>query len=110
LWASPVDAEYGWREWCKAEDFGDLSHSFTFEFEGNVFVIDDVHDAASMPWIEMIEGTNLKCPDFEAMANLGYDAIYLTAKGQTETRFGPPSLYGWDCESVLIMNPQGVKS
>ena len=42
------------------------------------------------------------------MVNLGYDAIFLTEKGQHETRFSEPSLYGWDCECVLVMNPSGV--
>jgi hypothetical protein len=116
LWASPVGAEYGWREWCEAENYGDLSCSFTFEFEGNVFVIDSLEDAARLPWVSIeieglpnIPGFYLKYPDFEKMIELGYDAIYMTDSGQAATRFGNPSLYGWDCECVLIMNPKGVK-
>ena len=106
LWASPVNSNYGWREWCKDESFGNLSHHFKFEFEGNVFVIDGTRSAAQMPWLEAY--SVLKYPDFEKMVSLGYDAIWLTEKGQHETRFGEPSLYGWDCESVLVMNPSGV--
>lgn len=101
LWASPTDSSYGWREWCESEDYGDLSHHFTFQFEGNVFVINSCSDAARMPWIG-------NTPDFEEMVRLGYDAIFLTENGQTETRFGEPSLYGWDCECVLVMNPRCV--
>jgi len=106
LWASPVNSSYGWREWCKNESFGSLSHSFKFEFEGNVFVIDDTASAARMPWLSVY--SYLQYPDFEKLVSLGYDAIWLTEKGQQETRFGEPSLYGWDCESVLVMNPSGV--
>lgn len=106
LWASPVGSSYGWREWCEAESFGNLSHNFTFEFEGNVFVINSCADATRMPWIE--EHRYIKYPDFEKMVSLGYDAIFLTENGQVETRFGEPSLYGWDCECVLVMNPSGV--
>ena len=47
-------------------------------------------------------------PDFEKMVKMGYDAIYLTDKGQMETRFTMPDLYGWDCECVLVMNPDCV--
>lgn len=48
-------------------------------------------------------------PDFEAMIRSGIDAIWLTPKGERETRFShPKNLYGWDCESVLIMNPNGI--
>ena len=103
LWASPVNAAWGWREWCKIEEFGDISNNFTFVFDGNVFVIDSISSAASMPWID-----HDKSIDFEKMLELGYDAIYLTEKGQKETRFSTPSLYGWDCECVLIMNPECI--
>lgn len=34
-----------------------------------------------------------------------YDAIKLTDKGQVETRFSRNNLYGWDCESMVILNP-----
>jgi hypothetical protein len=37
LWASPINAEFGWKEWCKAEDFQDIkeSNSFTFVLTEN---------------------------------------------------------------------------
>lgn len=38
--------------------------------------------------------------DFEKSSN-DFDAIHLTAKGQSETHMSRPSLYGWDCESTL---------
>jgi hypothetical protein len=107
LWASPVDATYGWREWCEAESFGNLSNCFTFEFDGNVFAIDSLDDAKRMPWTTY-RGL-LTHPDFEKMLKMGYDAIHLTERGQIATRFGEPSLYGWDCECVLVMNPDCVK-
>lgn len=106
LWSSPVNSNYGWREWCENESFGNLSDHFNFEFEGNVFVIDGTRDAAYMPWLNFYGLT--KYPDFEEMVLLGYDAIWLTEKGQQETRLGEPSLYGWDCESVLVMNHSGT--
>lgn len=105
LWASPVNSSYGWREWCEENSFGDLSHKFEFEFEGNVFVINNERDARCMEWLESY---GIKYPDFEKLVSLGYDAILLTEKGQQETRFGEPSLCGWDCESVLVMNPECV--
>ena len=49
LWSSPVDSKWGWADWCKANNYGDLSQSFEFEFEGNVFVIDSYADAANAP-------------------------------------------------------------
>lgn len=109
-WASPVNSKYGWRAWCEDANYGDLSQHFEFYFCGNVFVIDGVSDAARMPWYKpaWALGDNGACPDFEKLMLRRYDAIWLTVKGERETRFGQPSLYGWDCECVLIMNPYGI--
>lgn len=108
LWASPVNATYGWREWCEANDFGNLKHSFEFDFEGKAFVIDSLHDAQRLPWIEYYK--SIQYPNFESLVHLGYDAIYLTERGEIQTRFSTiASLYGWDCESVLIMNCETIK-
>ena len=46
-----------------------------------------------------------KCLDFELMRK-DFDIIHLTQQGQYETRMpsGPLDLYGWDCESSLMLN------
>ena len=107
LWASPIESSYGWRDWCRDESYdGKLSQYFTFILEGNIYTINNTYDASCMPWIKEHEW--LRCPDFEQMVKLGYDAIFLTEEGQQKTRFGKPSLYGWDCESVLILNKEKI--
>ncbi len=110
LWASPVNSEYGWIDWCKTEIFNyksgkGLGINFSFFYSGNIFVIDSLADVVEMPWQKNI----IMTPDFEKMVINGIDAIFLTEKGQIETRLSYPySLYGWDCECVLIMNPKGI--
>lgn len=112
LWASPVNAEYGWREWCLGEDFQveSLDQSFTFWYEGNVLIVNSHADMAKMYWRRV---GSMDYPDYERMVRGGVDAIYLTDRGQQETRYSFPlgtrDLYGWDCESVLIMNPEEIK-
>lgn len=106
LWASPVDSKWGWKQWCESEGFrlAALKLSFTFTFRGSLFVIDSAEDMNRLPWID-----SLHCPLFEPLQFCGYDAIHLTVKGERETRFSHPrSLYGWDCESVLILNPSCI--
>jgi hypothetical protein len=110
LWASPVTAEESWRAWCEAKSYGmeKLKESFTFQLDGRVLVIDSRSDMEQMPWLCHPELHSLTWPDFEAMAK-NWDAIYLTAKGQWATRLSlGHNLYGWDCESVLVMNPTCV--
>ena len=106
LWSSPVGCNYGWREWSEAESFGDLSSSFETEYTGRTLVIDSLADLAGMIWQNTEHGRDW--PDYEAMVVAGIDAIYLTERGQDETRFSRPGLYGFDCECVLVMNPNCI--
>jgi len=45
--------------------------------------------------------------DFEQLSKT-YDAVWLTYNGERKTRYSNPDLYGWDCESVLILNKNSV--
>lgn len=107
LWASPVDARFGWREWCNSETFGNLKSQFEFYYSGNVMRIDSLADVQQMPYRKVFG--KFEYPDFEAIERTGIDAIWLTERGEQQTRFSfPRNLYGWDCECVLVMNPAGV--
>lgn len=113
LWTSPVNSNWGWKDWCKAEDFADCNeaNSFTLLLKetAKVFVIDTLKDLTQAPLVQSIGMKNFKYINFELLASQ-YDAIYLTVNGERATRWSQPvSLYGWDCESVLIMNPYCCK-
>ena len=110
LWTSPVGSEWGWSDWCKAEDFGDLSKHFELDFFGTVLTIDSVGDLDKFHWFDggglplHVSFTSLCVKPFV------YDAIHLTEKGEQATRLtSPKHLYGWDCETVLILNPDSIK-
>lgn len=109
LWASPLDSAYGWRDWCEANDFGRLDSEFRFTLTGQVYVIDSLRDLRRIPLYQ--ETAYWAYPDWEALCRQGYDAVLLTVKGERATRHSDPvDLYGWDCESVLVMNPSCVTS
>ena len=110
LWASPMDSKYGWKQWCTQENFQTerLNSSFRFILKDNAKVahvrnLTDLHrlpereDAANMCY-------NI---DFEALAK-EYDAIevHLTEDVSGELYY---YLYGWDCDSILILNPDVVE-
>ena len=108
LWASPVGCSYGWQQWCESENWGDLTNSFETIYEGRTLVIDSLRDLSNVVWQE---GSSYRdCPDYEAMLRLGIDAIHLTERGEQETRFSHPGLYGYDCECVLVMNQECVRA
>jgi hypothetical protein len=109
LWSSPVGSERGWIEWSKSENFSDLAEFFTFRFMGDVVIINSADDILSLP--QRHEGVTYRYtsyPDFEKMLNLGCDGVWLTDQGEINTRFSKPSFYGWDCETVFVMNPCSI--
>lgn len=72
-----------------------------------ILVIDSLDDLKKIfekyELIDEITSRFFRILDFEKIAE-DYDAILLTEKGQWDTRLSQPNLYGWDIESMLVMN------
>lgn len=121
LWASSVDAKWGWYDWCRAENFNlnRLSESFKFTLsdDARVIHIRSVADLKNLPNQELPEwfdGSLWKNIDFEKLLADGVDAVelHLSEEVLTDHSFGEGlywQLYGWDCDSILIMNPDVVE-
>lgn len=122
LWASPVDAEWGWKDWCEINKFRECNEENSFKFTltkgANVYHIYGVNDLENLPRQELppelYTSSRKYILDFECMVNSGYDAIelhlsedrYDEVPGQYQVMNGLYyALYGWDCDSILIMNP-----
>lgn len=107
LWASPVNATFGWKDWCEAEEFRECieNNSFKFTLPGaNVLTINSVEDLRKAPTLDY-NGIGWII-DFERCIKLGYDAIELNISKSHELYW---ELYGWDCDSILVMNPDKIK-
>lgn len=112
LWSSPVNSEHSWKQWCREENFrlSGLEKSFLFALKDNarIYVINSKNDLMNAPLINPYKDYS-NVPerwfiDFEKLSER-FDAVWLTEKGEHATRWSKPaSLYGWDCESVLVMN------
>ena len=121
LWCSPVNSSYGWRDWCEAEEFvkgQGFSNYFKFNLKdmNRVYKINSFFDLLLFPYKIKTPGQNYI--DYEEAAK-HYDAIWLTEEGQRETRLpelnglydidgSNINLYGWDCESLLILNKEAI--
>lgn len=120
LWASPIDAQWGWREWCESNKFRECKDSngftFTLSDKANVIHVYKVSDLDNLPRNKKYRGVALSewvLLDFERMVEMGYDAIelHLSEEDRTDCGFLEGlywSLYGWDCDSILILNPDIV--
>lgn len=107
LWTSPVDSKWGWKDWNDSEQYikCDKYNSFTISLKSNakIFVINSHEDFINAPLINGYNDTMVL--DFELISKK-YDAIWLTEEGEFKTRYNVKNnLYGWDCETVLVMNP-----
>lgn len=108
FWASPIDAEYGWKQWCEDNKFRECNEDDSFQFEltddANVLHIRSVDDLKDLP---LAKGDHSwYCLDFEKLLKSGVDAVELHL---SEDRLLYWRLYGWDCDSILIMNKDVVR-
>ena len=111
LWASDVEAEHGWKDWCEAEEFRDCKeeNSFSFVLSDNakVLYIDSIDDLKVLPKVDDKFGMNFLSwvlLDFEKLAET-YDAVEVSISSDFDLYY---QLYGWDCDSIVIMNPDVV--
>lgn len=120
LWSAPyrnMDVyKSDWMEFCIESDFNkeNLKYGVIFELKENtkIYTIDKLEDLEILynkyKAKDINNAFNNKRLDFEKISK-EYDALYLTVKGQIETRFGMDwfsslNLYGWDCETMLVFN------
>lgn len=123
LWSSPENSEWGWKQWVESEmpewmekRYGKSKFKFHLKPGSKIYQIDSVVDLLRVPHKITTYGIYRSCCgdliDFEEMAK-EYDGILLTEKGQAETRWSDQyygmSLYGWDCESLLILRPDCIE-
>ena len=112
LWASDVKAEYGWKQWCEDNGFycerntEDNCFRFTLAENAKILTLVCADDVKAMPLLGKTGACDYK-PNFEEILSLGYDAIDFRLSEEIR-EFGFDSLYwylyGWDCDSILILN------
>lgn len=117
LWASPVDASFGWKEWCEREHFRKNSEENSFRFrvkdESKIIHLYSVKDLDKLPKQKSeYNDESLMCIlDFEKIQK-DYDGIELHLSDESNHDFCNGlyfKLYGWDCDSILIFNEKAIE-
>lgn len=115
LWTAPLDDDgvTAWGRWCECEDYGNPDAPLTIvtpHADAKVYRINDLTDLLQLEAMFSVEPSG---PDIQmwpkmswAKAAADIDAVWLTAAGEARTRFSTPGLYGWDCETVLWLQPR----
>ena len=128
LWGSPVDAEFGWRDWCeneewwpshwhqKIEDYFGKSFKWTLKEGSKVLTINticDLEDLDTKGYFDRKGDPFLYRPrlNFHKLFEDGYSAVELTDgnmghyfKNELEMSFN-----SWDCECIVVLDPDKVE-
>ncbi len=125
LWASPINSKNGWYDWCKEEfdwcdcggsDLDFLSKSFTFSLKpgskiiyiSNIVDLRLLHDmdcciySTNRPFLYKHE-IPVESIDYEKLLTLGYSGVEIAINSCTYW-----SMYGWDCDSIVVMDPDSI--
>lgn len=117
LWATPADAEYGWREWCEREKFGvnSLNRSFRFELSSDARILELTPENV---WDLPVDSALNKRISIEDWRKTGravgidfaklaedYDVLECSITKYPELYW---MLYGWDCDCILVLNKEVI--
>ncbi len=115
LWGSPVDCEFGWKEWCESEDFhtDTLDQYFVFKVKdgAKIFTVrknDDVSDYLLTPYLYTLEYMfPPKYIDFNKIMK-EYDGMELIhGDNYMDLHYG--YFYSWDVDSIVVWNPDVIE-
>ena len=123
LWASPVNAEFGWKEWCERENFRTNTEDNSFKFrvkdDSKIIHIRDKKDLDNLPKQKDRLGfgespASMVYLDFEKISQ-NYDGIELHLSEEKLQSIDDYCnglyfrLYGWDCDSILIFTDKAIE-
>lgn len=114
FWGSPVDADFGWKDWCENENFcthlltPDNCFKWTLNPMAKVLYIEEMEDLDKVPFIESEYGLpSMLYVDFKTIVE-EYDAMEICMdkyyfghmfKSEKEICFN-----SWDCDSIMVFN------
>lgn len=108
LWSSPENSPYGWESWINDNNFTYNLNSwfkFTLKAGAKVLEITNAKQLEDLPKGETTLHHSWVVLDFEAIAK-EYDAMLVMISSDNQLYW---ELYGWDCDTLLVFNPDIVE-
>ena len=117
LWASPIDSNYGWRDFCMYDTFNveSLKQHFIFRLKptAKIYILNNENDIAMISNLKNYWGYNTM--NFDMLKEEGYDGIFATINAIRKCKYYLPNwphtkgLETWDAESICIFNEDVVE-
>lgn len=122
FWGSPLNAEFGWKDWCEAEEYGDLEGDkviWTLQ-EGSKILriirkeVEDMKTSSLLKYYikeKTVFSTRAEYEDFylnfPELARQNYAAVELmnASIGHSFTNRLELSFNAWDCQSIVVLDP-----
>lgn len=101
LWGSPINSEYGWKDWCIRNSFKPFCEKSDIYFEWelmenrNILIVETEKDIPEN--LYRSDGYL----DWEKVSQ-EYDAFFLTLNGLNELEDSSLGFNTWDCESIIV--------
>ena len=109
LWCCRCGQKQTWKNWNEHSNFAkcEEKNSFTFSIakDTKVLVINSSEELASCGFIKTLEHGIITL-DFERILSKGIGALEVNISRDQNLYW---DLYGWDCDSVLILDPDCIK-
>ena len=103
LWASDVNAKYGWKEWNKSSGLRKCSEEpyFKLTLDKKAKVL-NVHKYKDVKFaVKEFLVNQIMILDFKKIMKRGYDAMEVFISDSESLYW---NLYGYDCDSIIIFN------
>lgn len=108
FWASRVNAVNGWKKYCLDNEYDidlDIYYVFSLSKDAKILTINNCEQLKQLPTINSKAAIGIwkEEPkyDFEKISK-DYDALEVFVSEDYKLRY---KLFGWDCDSIVIMNP-----
>lgn len=109
LWASPTDTNWGWKDWCLAEDFhtGSLNKFFKFTLKpcAKILVVNGLDDV--MDYLDIIETEFKYLPDIRLKRKELYrdfDGMMVWMSHNWNELHNNILFNLWDVDSIVVWN------
>ena len=112
LWASDINAKFGWKNWNEISQFRkcDEKKSFKFKLKSNtrllsINTMEELERVPLDPTVPVEVKTIFYALDFENIKE-NYDAIEVNISNDKSLYW---ALYGWDCDTLLVLNKKCIE-